>query len=149
MSRASATGSSPAVSTVRIAARRVGNCSRFVLSGRLPGVASKKRSNVMTQRAQNGVPTGSDRPEVESRLEQILESIEADAPPLADDADVDTDAEPGYFPPSMRLPSQGHSMTRLGQAMVDRGLITHDELDRALEHQRVTRKRLGESLIDI
>jgi type IV pilus assembly protein PilB len=106
----------------------------------------------MTQRAQNGVPAGSNRPEVESRLEQILESIQADAPPPgSDDADVDTDSDaaPGYFPPSMRLPSQGHSMTRLGQAMVDRGLITHDELERALEHQRVTRKRLGESLIDI
>jgi type IV pilus assembly protein PilB len=103
----------------------------------------------MTQREQNGVTAGSNQPEVESRLEQILESIQADAPPESDDADVDTDTAPGYFPPSMRLPSQGHSMTRLGQAMVDRGLITLDELDRALEHQRVTRKRLGESLIDI
>ena len=65
----------------------------------------------MTQRAQNGGHAGSNQPEVESRLEQILESIQADAPPPGSgDADVDTDidAAPGYFPPSMRLPSQGH-----------------------------------------
>ncbi len=49
----------------------------------------------------------------------------------------------------MRLPTQTHSVTRLGQAMVDRGLISQDDLERALEHQRTTRKRLGESLIDI
>src|SRR6202043_2445373 len=56
---------------------------------------------------------------------------------------------PADVPSFMRLPQQTHSMTRLGQAMVDRGLITQDDLDRALEHQRLTRKRLGESLIDI
>jgi type IV pilus assembly protein PilB len=53
------------------------------------------------------------------------------------------------FPPFMRLPSQTHSVTRLGQGMVERGLITQDELDRALDHQRTTRTRLGEALIDI
>ncbi|HEY5170424.1 MAG TPA: GspE/PulE family protein, partial [Acidimicrobiia bacterium] len=66
----------------------------------------------------------------------------------ADDSGDDTQS-PGGFPAFMRLPTHSHSVTRLGQAMVDRGLITQDDLDRALEHQRITRKRLGESLIDI
>jgi type IV pilus assembly protein PilB len=108
----------------------------------------------MTQRAQNGAPRASNQPEVESSLEEILEEIKGEAPPPDDDADdteVDTGAgtTPAAVPTFMRLPSQGHSVTRLGQAMVDRGLISHDELERALEYQHATRKRLGEALVDI
>ena len=68
--------------------------------------------------------------------------------PPADEVGDDSQSS-GGFPAFMQLPSHAHSVTRLGQAMVDRGLITQDDLERALEHQRVTRKRLGESLIDI
>src|SRR5260221_13162693 len=82
------------------------NCSRFARSSRLPGVASKRRSNVMTQRAQNGAPRASNQPEVESRLEEILEEIQqAEAPPPGDEGEVDTGADtaPGAFPTFMRL----------------------------------------------
>jgi type IV pilus assembly protein PilB len=132
----------------------------------------------MTQSGQNIELGGSNAQEIENRLQQILESMRV-SPPRDDDTDDQGDdsiyetlshsaaaaksaprAAPApapkaqetsteSVPPFMRLPSQTHSVTRLGQAMVDRGLITQDDLDRALEHQRVTRKRLGESLIDI
>src|SRR5438445_5160843 len=100
----------------QIAARKGVNCSRFVRSGRFPVVASKRRSNVMTQRAQNGAPRTSIQPEVESSLEEILEEIQGEAPPPDDDTEVDTGAAtaPGAVPTFMRLPSQGHSVTRLG-----------------------------------
>jgi type IV pilus assembly protein PilB len=129
----------------------------------LPGVASNKRAHVATQRAQNAAVDGDRVPETDdtaSRLEEILESMQVnppadaetpDAEPTADEADRagDDSPSPGGFPAFMRLPTHNHSVTRLGQAMVDRGSITQDDLDRALEHQRVTRKRLGESLIEI
>jgi type IV pilus assembly protein PilB len=113
---------------------------------------------------------GSNAQEIESRLQQILETMRV-APP--DDSSPDgspagdrrrraTDARPAQpsadptsadapvgFPPFMEAPTQTQGVTRLGQAMVDRGLITREDLDQALEHQRETRKRLGESLIDI
>jgi type IV pilus assembly protein PilB len=70
-------------------------------------------------------------------------------PAPSPDREIDSDATP-RLPSFMRLPTQHyHSMTRLGQAMVERGLITHEDLERALDHQRTTRKRLGESLVDI
>ena len=113
--------------------------------------------------------------DIEARLQQILESMRVNPPADPDDEPADQTAangtgpalsavpaaapapaapsapaeSPENFPPFMRLPSQSHSMTRLGQAMVDRGLISQDDLERALDHQRATRKRLGESLIDI
>jgi MshEN domain len=99
---------------------------------------------------------GSNAQEIETRLQQILATIR-DAPP-ADPDDVDSgyqafDSTPGDapvgFPPFMQLPPQTQGVTRLGQAMLDRGLITQTDLEQALEHQRATRKRLGESLIDI
>jgi type IV pilus assembly protein PilB len=125
-----------------------------------------------------GVPRAQD---IETRLQQILESIrvaptsEPDPEPEADreqneatepseaiEATETTETEPADpvfdpmlddapagFPPFMQPPIQTQSITRLGQAMVDRGLITREDLERALEHQRETRKRLGESLIDI
>ena len=123
--------------------------------------------DVITQTTQNIELSGSNAQEIESRLQQILESMRVNPPDDADtatgdpaepdadqlqrsaDPDDDGDQPPVGFPPFMRLPTQTHSVTRLGQAMVDRGLITQDDLERALEHQRTTRKRLGESLIDI
>ncbi|HEV7523964.1 MAG TPA: GspE/PulE family protein, partial [Acidimicrobiia bacterium] len=121
--------------------------------------------DVATQTSQNIELGGSNAQEIEARLQQILESMRVNPP--ADDDGSEVDPEPGPsaissaandadpdqntigFPPFMRLPSQNHSVTRLGQAMVDRGLITQDDLERALDHQRTTRKRLGEALIDI
>jgi type IV pilus assembly protein PilB len=121
----------------------------------LPGVASNKRTNVATQTAQNAKVEDAGVPETDktaSRLEEILESMQvnppADVEQPADEVGDDSQSS-GGFPAFMQLPMHAHSVTRLGQAMVDRGLITQDDLDRALEHQRVTRKRLGESLIDI
>ncbi len=139
-------------------------------------MVSNEQGDVVTQSTQNIELAGTDAQEIETRLQQILESMRV-RPPADPDADADLDpvgtgAEapviaspaapspatpndaplddaPGEVPSFMRLPSQSHSMTRLGQAMVERGLITQDDLDRALEHQRTTRKRLGESLVDI
>jgi len=104
---------------------------------------------------------GSNAQEIESRLQQILETMRV-APPADPDPVDGRLTDPGYetydhassapaggFPPFMQLPTQTQGVTRLGQAMVDRGIITQDQLDEALEHQRMTRKRLGESLIDI
>ncbi|MCU1464939.1 MAG: type secretory pathway, ATPase PulE/Tfp pilus assembly pathway, ATPase PilB, partial [Actinomycetia bacterium] len=147
----------------------------------------------MTQSGQNIELGSSDAQEIETRLQQILESMrvrperaaddtEDDAAPATNGTQRDNDEHAGFgnvieispaartaqpskspgaapsaatatsaesFPPFMRLPSQTHSVTRLGQGMVERGLITQDDLDRALDHQRITRKRLGEALIDI
>ena len=147
----------------------------------------------MTQSGQNIELGSSNAQEIETRLQQILESMRtptARADNDEDGAERDTNgnhrdnsghagfgnvieispapstaapasaakrvpnsgaapAEAESFPPFMRLPSQTHSVTRLGQGMVERGLITQDDLDRALDHQRTTRKRLGEALIDI
>jgi type IV pilus assembly protein PilB len=116
-------------------------------------VASNERSDVITHTAQKVEVDRSSAPETEARLQQILDSMQVHARANPDPPEVETpdeDQPPGGFPPFMRFPTQGRaSMTRLGQAMVDRGLITPADLERALEHQRVTRKRLGESLIDI
>lgn len=142
-------------------------------------MVSDEHGDVVTQSTQNIELSGSDASEIETRLQQILESMRVpspDAEPTAtprDTAATNNGPGPGPAPdessavvtspvlpdpesvtanevPSfMRLPSQSHSMTRLGQAMVERGLITQDDLDRALEHQRTTRQRLGESLVDI
>jgi type IV pilus assembly protein PilB len=126
-------------------------------------VVSNEGSDVITQTPQKAESRRASAPETEARLQQILDSMRLHPPPdpeptTGTDDDLDTidapepagDQPPSDFPPFMRLPSQGRaSMTRLGQAMVDRGLITPDDLERALEHQSVTRKRLGESLIDI
>jgi hypothetical protein len=117
----------------------------------LPGVVSNERTDVITQTTQKVDSRRASAPETEARLQQILDSMRLNPPPDADD-DLDTLIETGpdgdkqgtEYPSFMRLPSQGRaSMTRLGQAMVDRGLITPDDLERALEHQRLTRKRLG------
>src|SRR5258707_10493434 len=140
--------------------RTPGNYSRFGPGGRLPDVVSNKRFEGTTQTAQTTELEGSAAPAIESRLQQILESMRADRPADSQpESDADADRDPRgpdagdsstrNLPPFMRVPLQTHSMTRLGQAMVERGLITQDDLDRALEHQRATRKRLGESLIDI
>jgi type IV pilus assembly protein PilB len=147
----------------------------------------------MTQSGQNIELGSSNAQEIETRLQQILESMRTPSARADNDeggAEPDTNgthrdnsehagfgnvieispvtssspaasaakrapnsgsapAEAESFPPFMRLPSQTHSVTRLGQGMVERGLITQDDLDRALDHQRTTRKRLGEALIDI
>ncbi len=137
-------------------------------------MVSDEGFDVVTQTGQNIDLDGSNPQDIESRLQQILESMRMDPandtdPPDPRDPDAtgndaggavvytpvssspspDDGAPPVGFPPFMRLPTQTPSVTRLGQAMVDRGLITQDDLDRALEHQRQTRKRLGESLIEI
>ncbi len=140
-------------------------------------MVSDERGDVVTQSTQNIELSGSDASEIETRLQQILESMRVPSPdaeptavprdtaattngpsPAPDESsavvtspvlpDPESDAA-NEVPSFMRLPSQSHSMTRLGQAMVERGLITQDDLDRALEHQRTTRQRLGESLVDI
>jgi hypothetical protein len=117
-------------------------------------VASNKRTDVATQTAQNAKVEGAGVPDTDktaTRLEEILESMQVNPPADVGPADEvgDDSQSSGGYPAFMQLPMHAHSVTRLGQAMVDRGLITQDDLDRALEHQRVTRKRLGESLIDI
>ncbi len=125
-------------------------------------MVSDQDFDVIAQSPQKIELGGSNPQEIESRLQQILESIRvnppadgselepATAPSGLPDAETPAGSEaPVGVPSFMRLPQQTHSMTRLGQAMVDRGLITQDDLDRALDHQRLTRKRLGESLIEI
>jgi type IV pilus assembly protein PilB len=112
--------------------------------------------------------SGSNAQEIESRLQQILETMRVASPDdptptdpggsrrrRATDAAADAgsvEPTPGHapvgFPPFVQFPAT-QGMTRLGQAMVDRGLITKDDLERALEHQRETRKRLGEALVEI
>jgi type IV pilus assembly protein PilB len=99
--------------------------------------------------------------EIESRLQQILETMRV-APPADPEPRETATVDPAYrafdptasgasagFPPFMQIATPTQGITRLGQAMVERGLITQQDLEQALEHQRTTRKRLGESLIDI
>jgi type IV pilus assembly protein PilB len=125
-------------------------------------VDSDERFDVIAQILQNAEAGGSQAQDIESRLEQILASMRVGPAPdrdLADDervtngvhrsVDVPLDEAPAGFPPFVQVPPTTQSVTRLGQAMVERGLISHDDLDRALDHQRATRKRLGESLIEI
>ena len=152
-----------------------GNYSRFVPGGRSSGVVSEEGFDAITQTPQKIELAGTNAQEIESRLQQILESMRVNPPAdtesgANDDPDGDANAysatsydtaaydtaspdddgqAPIGFPPFMRLPTQNHSVTRLGQAMVDRGIITQEDLEQALDHQRTTRKRLGESLIDI
>ncbi len=142
-------------------------------------MVSNEPFDVVTQPPQE-IELGSSNPqEIESRLQQILESMRTSSPgepdletspedmlpsesvvpsesvPAPSGTQTSSGPDPAHSAPAgdvpafMRLPSQSHSMTRLGQAMVDRGLITQDDLERALDHQRTTRKRLGESLVDI
>jgi len=129
---------------------RPGNCSRIPVNSRLRGVASDETFDVITQTGQNIELGGSNAQEIEARLQQILESMRVDPPadtdpPETDDDYPDTgpaiapatasatgsDESLAGFPPFMRLPSQSQSVTRLGQAMVDRGLITQDDLARS------------------
>ena len=47
--------------------------------------------------------------------------------------------------PALAKPEEFHS--RLGKMLIDRDLVTHDELGRALERQAETGERLGEALV--
>jgi type IV pilus assembly protein PilB len=125
-------------------------------------VGSDESVDGTTQTAQSHeIGSGEAASEVEARLQQILESMKqnptadpesgagGDDPGVVAVRTPEREAAPDDGPSFMQFPAATHSMTRLGQSMVDSGLITNDDLDRALEHQRLTRKRLGESLIDI
>jgi len=132
-------------------------------------VGSDKSGDGTTKTTQNiEIGGDGDAPEVEARLQQLLESMKTPSAPDSESTDgdgddgdddgvttvvttraPDADESAGDSPSFMRFPSHTHSMTRLGQSMVDSGLISNDDLERALEQQRLTRKRLGEALIDI
>ena len=49
---------------------------------------------------------------------------------------------------SLRL-DRPRTMPRIGQMMIARGLITHDQLDGALDHQRTSGKLMGEILVEM
>ena len=49
----------------------------------------------------------------------------------------------------LQRPSPSHTMPRLGELLLSRGLLTTDDLDRGLQAQRSTGKRLGETLVDM
>ena len=52
--------------------------------------------------------------------------------------------EPDWQPRAV----QGGAMPRLGEMMIARGLLTNDELEAGLQRQRVTGRRLGETLVE-
>src|SRR5262249_33757694 len=90
-------------------------------------------------------PAADDVAEIDPEVPTVDVLTPGDATP----DDPTPDAAPVGFPPFVEFPAETQGITRLGQSMVDRGLITKEDLERALEHQRETRKRLGEALIEI
>jgi type IV pilus assembly protein PilB len=51
--------------------------------------------------------------------------------------------------PAMRRPAAVPGSAALGEVLLDRNLITADQLNVAIEHQRTTSRRLGQVLIDL
>src|SRR5690348_11269203 len=74
---------------------------------------------------------------------------------LADTMGVDVDSVPEErrvasaepAPPSMPAVS-ARRRSRLGQLMIERGIVTEVQLDEALHEQRSTGRRLGETLVE-
>jgi len=64
---------------------------------------------------------------------------------------ADADSESGDTPPTAtkNILALAPSATRLGDLFVKSGLITKDDLDKALEHQKQTNLHIGDALIDL
>jgi type IV pilus assembly protein PilB len=77
-------------------------------------------------------------PELETTLE-ISDGEHLDDPELGTSDDA----------PWTRRIARGNQFGRVGQTMIDRGLVTMDQLDAALALQRATGQRVGDALVEI
>src|SRR4051812_45480246 len=68
------------------------DCSRFGPNSRFPGVVSDQHLDVATEPANQIELAGSDAQEIESRLQQILESMRV-SPPRDPESDTDEDTD--------------------------------------------------------
>src|SRR3954451_6600037 len=95
-------------------------------------------------------PAPNDPAAIEARLEEIAamvrraKALSDAAAPLAEAA---TNTVAVSTPAPEAAPSRG--VPRLGQMLVERELITPDELDEALQLQQTTGRRIGETLVEI
>ena len=77
--------------------------------------------------------------------------IDPNAPEVSDDDQTAPDAglEPVDDAPWTRKIPRGGQFGRVGQTMVDRGLVTEEQLEDALALQRATGRRVGDALVEI
>jgi type IV pilus assembly protein PilB len=85
--------------------------------------------------------------DIEARLQALVTAAQPLAP-----ADPPATARAASSPALTPRPAShpgGSRFSRLGQMMVERGLITEEQLDDALDRQRRSRRRLGETLVEM
>ncbi len=108
------------------------------------------------RREAHTAPAPNDPAAIEARLEEIAAMVRRAkllsdaATPLDDAAAV---SEPVSAPAPVLVPapepSPSRGVPRLGQMLVERELITPEQLDEALELQQTTGRRIGETLVEI
>jgi type IV pilus assembly protein PilB len=76
-----------------------------------------------------------------------LPAVHRDDEPRADAPDTDVSASEDA--PWARPVSRGGQFGRVGQSILDRGLVTEQQLDDALALQRTTGQRVGDALVEI
>ncbi|MDQ1509722.1 MAG: type pilus assembly protein PilB, partial [Actinomycetota bacterium] len=86
-------------------------------------------------------------------LPRVHEPELGPATPKSSSKDKEPVENPGLGPvddaPWTRTVARGGRFGRVGQTMIDRGLVTIDQLDAALELQRSTGQRVGDALVEI
>ena len=129
-----------------------------------PPVASTSFLDRFSRRGGRSMPKRASEPESEPELERadVQAAIKPFTEPELERADVQAAikplTEPVFESPAepvveersqWEAPSGGGKFGRIGSALIARGLITSEQLDAALDLQRTTGRRIGDSLVDM
>ena len=127
------------------------------------GRARTRTQNAETPDAQPSAPDGDTLlPELVAEIAAVMTAeasqqvadpaVESEAP-TSPSEDNEPSEKPGLPPvedaPWTREIARGGRFGRVGQTMIDRGLVTMDQLDDALALQRSTGRRVGDALVEI
>ena len=96
-----------------------------------------------TDRVRRRLPRHEEAGEIAARLSKIVTSSDGPAPT----SNAPAPSKRILLGPALAKPEEFHS--RLGKMLIDRDLVTRDELRRALERQADTGERLGEALVSL
>jgi type IV pilus assembly protein PilB len=110
----------------------------------LPDPATEETSAVLTAEASPETSESAVEPGADAVDEPTAEERPVDPRPVEESAFGPVDDAPW----SRKIP-RGGQFGRVGQAMVDRGLVTQDQLEEALALQRTTGRRVGDALVEI